>query len=179
MKIPKNPPREIKEYFQKIDFKRGLKGYYFFAVIFLSMGIISFIAVFLPPYEEELATFKLLGWVFFSLIGAGIVKTKNRKLDERLKAFENGDIYQAKIVSVKKIFVPWKSARDVVFHFEFEVDGHPSTPLGARKLFGSFQSSNQKLIAKFPTDSKIDILFDQKSGSLFIPIECGVEIETF
>jgi hypothetical protein len=168
--VPYNPPRDPTRFRDLMDFKKGLRVYYFFGTFFSLGTVMLILSVFLPPYEAGLILFKIIaglglfGTMSFILLGTAIQRHR-----ERLQAFSEGMILEGTVTEHGRKFVFWKSSRDYTVTVEIWLDDNTT-------ISATVQYPDVEIHKKNPLQSSTPAFVDTTSNSVFIPAEIGVEI---
>jgi hypothetical protein len=168
--VPYNPPREPARFKDLMDFKNGLRVYYFFGSFFSLATVMLMLSAFLPPHEAGLIIFKIIAGVgLFGTLSFILLRTAAQRHRKRLQAFRKGMILEGTVTKHGRKFVFWKSSRDYTVTVEILLDDNTTISTIVQGPDGVIHKKN-------PLQSKIPAFVDTTSESVFIPAEIGVEI---
>ena len=168
--VPRNPPRNVSAFRGKIDFRQGLRGWYFSCWLMMLFGGMLLAAAALPPFEPGLIMFKLSAACMSFGAGVLLLVRTGRIVRSRVSAFEKGAIVSAEVLSHERVFVPWKSSRDYAAVLVI-----PSRNGAVRRTI----RSSRDLTLDLPLNSSVSVFFNEMTDDLFVPAEAGVEIIPF
>ncbi|MFH1711827.1 MAG: hypothetical protein ABH846_01150 [Patescibacteria group bacterium] len=164
--LPRETPRDLSRI--DINFRYGLMPYYLLAgFFFISMILLDIMVIIFDPSQWwVLLIVTVIIYAFAYLL---FYMPADKRYKTRILAVRDGTLCEGKVAEKKKVFVPWKSWRDHVIVIE------SITRVGMKQA--KLQTGNSQIADQIKTGDIVHVFCDEKTGSVFIPLEIGIQIK--